>query len=146
MATATPELYRCKRVKPGDGGIVDGCGWQGGHQAACPSCGSKILRPVRKKLPEHMAEKLSGDGTTRLIDLWYPGIDSNPLFVEIGLMHVRAADSIRISYDFERDGWKIEQASTFEWEAADEVCDPDWQEVAFVQAWAREREPQGAAS
>jgi gentisate 1,2-dioxygenase len=55
-------------------------------------------------------------------------------------MDVRAADSIRISYDHERDGWKIEQASTFEWEANDTVCDPDWQEVAFVQAWGRERE------
>jgi gentisate 1,2-dioxygenase len=38
-----------------------------------------------------------------------------------------------------RDGWAILQASTFEWSADDEVCDPDWQEVAFVQAWGREK-------
>jgi hypothetical protein len=93
-----------------------------------------------RKIPEHMAESLSEDGTTRGVDLWYPRVEGNPKFVEVGLMDVRAADSIRISYDHERDGWKIEQASTFEWEANDTVCDPDWQEVAFVQAWGRERE------
>jgi hypothetical protein len=99
-----------------------------------------------RKPPEHMAETLSRDGTTREIDLWYPRVDENPAFVEVGLMDVRAADSIRISYDFERDGWKIEQASTFEWDVNDKVCDPDWQEVAFVQAWGRQRpssDPEG---
>jgi hypothetical protein len=93
-----------------------------------------------RKPPEHMAETLSRDGTTREIDLWYPRVEGNPVFVEVGLMDVRAADSIRVSYDFERDGWKIEQASTFSWECDDAVCDPNWQEVAFVKAWAREVE------
>jgi hypothetical protein len=76
------------------------------------------------------------------IDLWYPGVPDTTIkkFV-IGLVDVRAADDIRISYDKARDGWKIEQASIFEWDADDEVCDPDWQEVAFIQAWGREREP-----
>lgn len=70
------------------------------------------------------------------IDLWYPRVEDNPIkkFV-IGLMDVRAADDIRISYDFDRDGWKIEQASTFEWSVDDKICDPDWQEVAFIRAW-----------
>jgi hypothetical protein len=81
------------------------------------------------------------------IDLWHPrvpdegnGAQRIRKFV-IGLMDVRAADDIRVSYDFERDGWKIEQASTFQWEADDEACDPDWQEVAFIQAWGREKAP-----
>ena len=52
---------------------------------------------------------------------------------------MRAAHGIRATYDFERDGWKIEQASTFSWEGNDEVCDPDWQEVAFIQAWGRQK-------
>jgi hypothetical protein len=60
--------------------------------------------------------------------------------IEVGLVDVRAADSILIRYDFQRDGFAIFQASRFEWEADDEVQDPDWQEVAFVQAWARESE------
>lgn len=74
------------------------------------------------------------------IDLWYPDVPSNKIkkFV-IGLMDVRAADDIRISYDKDRDGWKIEQASTFEWKWGDKICDLDWQEVAFVQAWGREK-------
>ncbi|MEK7093361.1 MAG: hypothetical protein AAB927_02645 [Patescibacteria group bacterium] len=75
---------------------------------------------------------------TKRVDLEYPRSQEEK-YIEVGLMDVRAADSIRISYDFERDGWMIEQASIFEWGADDAVCDPDWQEVAFVQAWARER-------
>lgn len=42
--------YRCKHLKspPGDGGVVDGCGWQGPlHVAVCPSCGSRRIRPVQ---------------------------------------------------------------------------------------------------
>lgn len=73
------------------------------------------------------------------IELWYPGVEDNINKIVLGLMHVRASDSIRISYDFARNGWKIEQASIFEWSVDDEICDPDWQEVAFVQSWGRER-------
>lgn len=58
--------------------------------------------------------------------------------LELNLGDVRAADGIRIHYDFERDGWSIQQASRFEWDEDDEDLDNDWQEVAFVQAWARE--------
>ena len=75
---------------------------------------------------------------TAEVELMYPR--SSPIqFIELGLCCVRAADNIRVSYDFDRDGWKIEQASTFEWDMDDEVCDQDWQEVSFVQAWGREK-------
>lgn len=77
-------------------------------------------------------------GDTISVDLWYPGVGSNAQHIEVGLVAVRAADSIRIHYDFGRDGFVIEQASRFEWAADDPVRDPDWQEVAFVKAWARE--------
>lgn len=80
---------------------------------------------------------------TKRVCLEYPRNEGNPKFVEVDLMDVRAADGLRISYDFERDGWKVEQASTFSWEADDEKCDPDWQEVAFVQAWARKKDGPG---
>jgi hypothetical protein len=66
------------------------------------------------------------------LDLWYPRLEGNIKNIEVGLMDVRAADNIRISYDFQRDGWKIEQASKFEWDGSDLVCDPDWQEVSFI--------------
>lgn len=36
-------------------------------------------------------------------------------FVIVSLSHVRAADDIRIHYDFDRDGWVISQAQVFEW-------------------------------
>lgn len=54
---------------------------------------------------------------------------------------VRASDGIRMHYDYERDGYVIEQMSHFECEHAegDPACTPDWQEVAFIQAWAREK-------
>lgn len=78
---------------------------------------------------------LSGDELS--IDLYYPR-NSKIKKLIVGLTDVRAADSIRISYDFDRDGYKIEQASVFEWDTNDKECDPDWQEVAFIKAWARE--------
>ena len=73
------------------------------------------------------------------IELYYPRIEEEKIkFIEVGLTDVRAADNIRISYDFGRDGYKIEQASIFEWEMNDEECNQDWQEVAFIKAWARQ--------
>lgn len=59
-----------------------------------------------------------------------------PRFVQVDLDCVRAADALLIRYDGERDGWVIMQASRFMWPAG-EPCDPDYQEVAFVQAWGR---------
>lgn len=75
------------------------------------------------------------------VDLWYPRSGNELREVEVSLMDVRAADSIRVSYDFERDGYIVKQASTFEWAYEDKVCDEDWQEVAFIKAWARYKNP-----
>lgn len=69
------------------------------------------------------------------IDIWYPR-SSTVKAIQVGLMDVRAADSIRLEYDFDRDGWIVKQAQVFEWEENDSVCDPQWKEVAFVRAWA----------
>lgn len=75
------------------------------------------------------------------VELMYPEIYAKEkTTLEVSMCHVRAADSIRISYDSERDGWIIEQASTFSWDGDDEVHDMDWQEVAFIEAWARKKE------
>lgn len=78
-------------------------------------------------------------GNSAHVDLAYPGMVHRVKHLVIALVDVRAADDIRISYDFDRDGWRVEQASKFSWPVSDPVCDPDWQEVAFIQAWAREK-------
>lgn len=83
------------------------------------------------------SEYISGD--IRHVDLWYPGVNNNPRALQIALMHVRAADDIQVSYDFERNGWVIKQASVFSWDEDDDSSDEDWQEVAFIQAWGRKR-------
>jgi len=72
------------------------------------------------------------------VQLWYPRNKGSAKAIEVELSDVRAADSLQVSYDFERDGWIIKQASVFEWDIDDEECDSDWREVAFIQAWARE--------
>jgi hypothetical protein len=76
--------------------------------------------------------------------IWYPraptepGMREHPRSVVVDLCCVRAADPIRVTYDFDRDGWKIEQAQRFTWHAGDEECDPCWKEVSFIQAWGSE--------
>ena len=84
-------------------------------------------------------EPINSEKEIPSIQLWYPRSKENAKAIEIELSDVRAADSLLVSYDFDRDGWVIKQASTFEWHGDDEICDPDWQEVAFIKAWARER-------
>ena len=76
-------------------------------------------------------------GDTVHVELWYPRSPEHATHVEIDLIDVRATDGLRITYDFDRNGWSVQQASVFEWDADDPVCDPDWQEVAFVPSWKR---------
>jgi hypothetical protein len=73
------------------------------------------------------------------VELFYPRLEGHVNTVEVGMTDIRAADSIQISYDFERDGWVVKQASTFSWDADDTDNDMDWQEVAFIQAWGRKK-------
>lgn len=70
---------------------------------------------------------------------WYPRTEGHVNELLVGLSDVRAADSILIHYDFDRDGYVIQQASRFSWAEGEEI-DQDWQEVAFIQAWARDSE------
>ena len=74
-------------------------------------------------------------------DFWYPRLEGMVKYLGVGLLDVRAADSLRIHYDFDRDGYVIEQSSIWSWPADDTEMDVDWQEVAFIQAWARDKRP-----
>lgn len=84
------------------------------------------------------------DGQSVHVELMYPSRDQqSQAHVSVGLEHVRAADSIRITYDFDRDGWVIWQASKFEFEAGDPL-DERWREAAFCQAWQFDDRPEEA--
>jgi len=62
-------------------------------------------------------------------------------YIVASLCDTRAADEIRISYDFDRDGWKIEQPQRANWDAdAPDAGDPKWLEVAFIKAWASNKD------
>ena len=73
---------------------------------------------------------------TARIDLWYPR-NNEVKFIKIGLMDVRAADGIRVHYDFERDGFAICQPKPILTKLEDSSYDSDeeWIEVAFCQSW-----------
>ena len=127
------------------------CGLQSGN--ACDAILDYLSRPdcsprTRERIQAHLSpfdedgrvlSRAKKIGDEVHIDLWYPTVSPVKSFV-IGLIDTRAADGIRVSYDHGRDGWKIEQASIFEWPIEDKVCDMDWQEVAFVDSWGREKE------
>lgn len=80
-------------------------------------------------------------GATLHANLWYPRLEGAINAVEVGLVDVRAADDIRISYDFDRDGWLIEQASIFDWGVNDANPDQGWKESAFIPAWGKVEKP-----
>lgn len=65
------------------------------------------------------------DGEIPSIDLWYPRIAGHVTALEVGLIDVRASDSLRVSYDFARNGWRIAQ------------CDAHgrWHETAFCASY-----------
>lgn len=71
------------------------------------------------------------------VDVWYPGVggESQPV-VELTLVHVRAARSIQVYYDLDRDGWVVCAQDT----RGDATGLEEYAEVAFVSAWTEESE------
>ena len=58
-------------------------------------------------------------------------------FIEVGMCDVRTTDNIRISFDFERSGWKIEQSYINEIQMKDyiDASQNIWEEVGFFPNW-----------
>ena len=86
-------------------------------------------------MDKEIFEETRYDGDAVHIDLWYPRNDDTPNALIVGLMDVRAADDIRIEYDFERDGYRILQQPGIDHDTY-LGSTGTWQEVAFVKAWA----------
>lgn len=70
--------------------------------------------------------------------LWYPTypdtLEVSPTSVNsvvVSLIAVRAAADIRITYDYDRDGYVISKKLVSE-DENQEVDEPEWKEVAFV--------------
>ena len=62
----------------------------------------------------------------------------------IELCHTRSVNNIRIEFDSDRDGYIISQQTRFSWPLDDPICDPEWEEVAFVRGWAVEKKEDSA--
>lgn len=87
---------------------------------------------IRAHLPESRVD----------VELWYPRGGSTQKInqIQVGLCDVRAADDIRISYDFDRDGWVVKQQLFWDRPDYGPVDDVDhWYEVAFIPAWGQQR-------
>ncbi len=74
------------------------------------------------------------------IEWMYPNVYNDASLAQkrdtltITLMHVRAADSIQIEFDADRNGWVIRMDKTKDMDGYSDVVE-EKQEVAFVPAW-----------
>jgi len=101
----------------------------------CKTCDKDmVLRTEYQSLVEREYwvghEETSKYGNELHVDLWGPDLPSSDVkkFV-LGFMDAKFVNDIRISYDTERNGWKIEQDSRDE----DHVdLEPEWKEVSFI--------------
>ncbi len=91
--------------------------------------------PIANEALDSDIVRVSSDGHTVLVDLWYPKIRDIKA-VEIGLVDVRSADNILIDFDFERNGWRIRMDHAYGSEIVEEK-----QEVAFIDAWNEDEDP-----
>ncbi len=116
-----------------------------------------MVEPINKSVKyEKIRESEYGDSPnnvhiTRIsdtlsVEMTYPEISENGVkFIEIDQESVRASDGIRLTYDYDRDGWSIMQPTKMCW--VDEPCDMGWEEVAFIESWAlREKQEAWEAS
>ena len=68
-------------------------------------------------------------------DLMYPRLPDRPNTVIVSLWDVRAADDLKIRYDFDRDGWVISMDLTHDDNSGIIKTVKEDQEVAFIPAW-----------
>jgi hypothetical protein len=74
--------------------------------------------------------------SARHVDLYRVDGPRTPRYVRVDLMDVRAANTLVIHYDLERDGWAIESPTKMGWEDGEDLYDERLEEVAFVPAYS----------
>lgn len=76
------------------------------------------------------------------VDLTYPQVTKDGCrHVHVNRESVRASDGVLLSYDYDRDGWSIQQQVYVDLGGCMDQPNPDeWIEVAFVQSWGLVRE------
>lgn len=80
-------------------------------------------------------------GRSLLITLTYPNVTAEGVtHVELDQESVRATDGIRLHFDYNRNGWVIEQPTILEWSVDEENFERGWKEVAYIEAWALKAE------
>lgn len=75
-------------------------------------------------------------GDTAYVDFLYPN-NNQIKYINVGLVDVRASDGIRIYYDFDRDGYVVEQQEYIDKDGYME--EGDWKETGFFPSWALEK-------
>ena len=74
-------------------------------------------------------------GNILMTEFSYPRVEKDKIQkIQIGLEDVRAADSIEVEFDFERDGYIIRMDKTKNFDSMAEVI-KEKEEVAFIPAW-----------
>lgn len=81
-------------------------------------------------------------GDTLDISLTYPEITKTGCrYVHVNQESTRASDGVRLSYDYDRDGWSIQQQVQVDHGGLIDTPNPDeWIEVAFVRSWSLMRD------
>jgi hypothetical protein len=82
------------------------------------------------------------EGDTLLVGLTYPeNTVDGCRHVHVNQESTRASDGVRMSHDYDRDGWSIQQQVHVRMGGMLDTPNPDeWIEVAFVQSWSLVRE------
>lgn len=82
-----------------------------------------------------MAQRAGSVVSAAHIDLYRLDGARTPRYARIDLMDVRAANTLVIHYDLDRDGWVIESPTKFAWGVGEDSLDERLEEVAFVPAY-----------
>ena len=90
-----------------------------------------ILRLM--ELEENLGlDEYEKDGDLGRLTIFYPNVEGNTQEVDIDFMDVRVIYGIRVSFDFDRNGWVIKQHVDYsmdEWEETDFIDNMDHPET-----------------